>query len=547
MVYKTLSLVVVLLILATGCATTPAASPSAGGPATKASQPANSSTAPGTSATTAKQQTGPAGTLTSAISSFGDDTMDPMLGGASNSTLTYPMFEMLANYDEKGNLVPVLAESWSLSDDGKVWTIKLRKGIKFHNGDEMTSADVKFSIERLISEKAKAAATPTVRAVIGSIATPDDYTVVITTKDVTTTLMDLLAGGIVVTPKKYIEANGDAYFADHPVGTGPWKFISHTPGSSVELEAVANHWRITPAFQKLTIKLVPEETTRLAMLKRGEVDIAEISIDSTDQLKADGFETRSPVQESQPVEYLGGTWVGTDMPAQDLRVRQAMSLAINREELAKTFFKGYATPAVRVKMGPSSYGWDPSWQPDPYDPVKAKQLLAEAGYPGKFKEATITLWSHQLLSYMPQFVQIISGYWEAVGIKTKITPIDFAAMRVMYLAKPPDPKIVGTAYPFGEGSQGNPLMSILNAYGSKGVNSNLNDPAWDDLYNKVLAERDPDKKLQLTRQLMNDGYNHYSIITTVNVKTLYAVGKRIGEWKILTGALGSMYEGIQPK
>ncbi len=548
MVYKALSLVIVIIIVTTGCASGPAAAPTAPATTKAPAEQAKPTTAPASATTSKPQSTGPTGTLTSAIASFGDDTLDPMLSGASNhAALIYPMFEMLANYDEKGTLVPILAESWSLSDDGKVWTLKIRRGVKFHNGDPMTAADVKFSIERMISDKAKAAATPTIRPVIAKIDAPDDSTVLITTKDVTTTLIDLLTGGIVVMPKKYIEEKGDAYFADHPVGTGPWKFVSHTASSSLDLEAVPNHWRMTPAFQKLTIKLGPEESTRLAMLKRGDVDVIEISLDGTDQLKADGFETRSPTNEAQPVLYLGGTWVGNDMPTQDIRVRQALSLAINRDELGKTFFKGFATPTAKVKMGTTSYGWDPSWKADQYDPAKAKQLLAEAGYPSKFKEPTITIWSHQNQTYIPQFVQIISGYWEAIGVKTKVTPIDFAAMRAMYIAKPVDPKIVGTAYPFGEGSQANPLMSIVNAYGSKGVNSNLNDQAWDDLYAKVLAERDESKKLQLTRQLMNDGYNHYSIITTVNVKTLYAVSKKIGQWKILTGSLSGMYEGIQPK
>ena len=200
-------------------------------------------------------------------------------------------------------------------------------------------------------------------------------------------------------------------------------------------------------------------------------------------------------------------------------------------------------------MGPNSFGWDPSWKSEPFDPSRAKQLLAEVGYPEKFKDPVITLWSDQGQAWIPQLIQIMSGYWEAVGIKTRITPVDYATMRSMFVAKPVNPRIVGSVYPFNEGAQGNPLTSIANAFGSKGVNSNLNDPAWDALYSQVLQERDETKRMELTRQLMDEGYKHYTIILTVNVKQVYGVSQRVGDWRLpyLTVGLGSAYAGLQPK
>lgn len=489
-------------------------------------------------------------TLVSAVSTFADDTLDPKMSGAVNhGALLYPMYEQLATYDSQGGLVPQLAESWSVSPDGKVWSIKLRKGIRFHNGDEVTSADVKFSIESLTSAGARTAVAPALRPVIEKIETPGPFEVTITTRNVTTILMDLLVGGAVIMPAGYVRDKGEEYFAEHPVGTGPWRFLSHTPGAMVEFEAVKDHWRLKPAFKRLVIKLVPEESTRMAMLKRGEVDVINVTLDRIDELKAAGFEYRTAGYDSQPVIYLGGTWVGNDMPTQNIKVRQAMALAINREELAQTFFKGYATPSIRLKMGPGSFGWDPSWKPEPYDPVKARQLLAEAGYPGKYRDPVINLWSHQSQVWIPYLVQIVSGYWEAVGIRTRITPIDYATLRNMFIARPVHPKIVGSAYPFNEGAQGNPMLSILNAFGSTGVNANLNDPEWDALYFKVLEERDESKREELARQLMDKGYEHYSIILTVNAKQIYGVSNRIGEWRLpypVVG-LGSAYAGMQPR
>jgi peptide/nickel transport system substrate-binding protein len=490
----------------------------------------------------------PWGTLTSAVANFGEDTLDPMLGGTSNyQALIYPLFESFVTDDGKGRLVPLLTEKWSLSADGKVWTFKLRKGIKFHNGDEFTSSDAKFSLERLISPKSRASVASILRPVVDRIEAPDPGTLLIATKEVTANLPELLTGGFVVMPKKYIEEKGEAYFAEHPVGTGAWKFVQREAGTALELEAVPRHWRITPAFQKLVIKLVPEQSTRLAMLKRGEVDVVDISPDATEEVQAAGFQTRALNDVIQPVLYVAGTYLQTGLPTQDPKVRQALSLALDREELAKSFFKGHAKPAVRVKMGPHSQEWDPSWKPDPYDPRKAAQLLAEAGYPAKFKDPVVNLWSFQApgASWMPQLIQIVAGYWEAVGVKTKITPIDFGAMRALYRARPIDPKLPGSVYPFPERAQPFPLMSIANAFASTGINSLLRDQAWDDLYVKVLGERNDKERLKLTRQLMNQAYNHFACIPVVNVEQLYAVGSRVGQWQALVPYLGQAYEAIQ--
>jgi peptide/nickel transport system substrate-binding protein len=556
MTRKSFGLVVVLLAIpavwaGNAGAEQPTANAGAGSPALAqaskpgARPPAGKAKPPAAAAT---PRAAPAGALTSALSNFGEDALDPMLGGTSNyQALIYPMFEQLVGDDGKGHLRPLLAESWSLSADGKVWTFKVRKGIKFHNGDELTSADAKFSMERLSSAKSRTSIAPILRPVIDRIEAPDPATLLVITKEVTAILPELLTGGLVVMPKKYIEEKGEAHFAEHPVGTGPWKFVQHEAGASLELEVVAGHWRITPAFQKLLIKLVPEQSTRIAMLRRGEADIVDISPDATDEIHAAGLQTRALNDVSQPVLYVAGTYLQGGLPTQDPRVRRALSLAIDREDLSKNFFKGHAKPAARVKMAAYSQGWDPSWKPEAYNPPKAVQLLAEAGYPAKFRDPVVNLWSYQApgASWMPQLIQIVAGYWEAVGVKTKITPIDFGAMRALYRAKPIDPKLPGSVYPFNERAQPFPLMSIVNAFGSAGVNSLLRDPAWDDLYLKVLGERSERERLNLTRQLMNQGHDHYACLVTANVEQLYAVGNRVGQWQALVPYIGQVYEAVQ--
>ena len=179
--------------------------------------------------------------------------MDPNL----QTTFEYALYEHLIGIDEEGNFVPELAESWTVSEDGLVWTFDIREGIKFHNGDDLTSADIKFSIERIMTEGSMSPWIGQYSATIDTVETPDDYTVVITNKIVDYMFYTAIWGCPIV-PKNYIETNGDEYFNENPIGTAPWKFVELVPGVSIEFEAVPNHWRITPAYETLLVELVPE-------------------------------------------------------------------------------------------------------------------------------------------------------------------------------------------------------------------------------------------------------------------------------------------------
>src|SRR5256712_8820829 len=175
-----------------------------------------------------------------------------------------------------------LAGKWESSADHRRWTFHLRKGVKFHNGDEMTSEDVKFSLQRAMSKRSTTGYAGPLRMLIVDIETPAPDRVVIVTKDPTLIIPTYLSRSLstegMILPKKYLEAAGDDAFAQKPVGSGPYKFVEQVTGSHIKLAAVDNHWRIgVPRFKTVTFKLVPEETTRIALLRRGEVDIADVS------------------------------------------------------------------------------------------------------------------------------------------------------------------------------------------------------------------------------------------------------------------------------
>lgn len=553
MVYKVLSLVMAALVILSGCATAPAATPTTAAKATAttakpaASDPTKQTTQESKPA--AKPASGPSGTLVSAISSFAEEAWDPVIATLGDSNPLVPqIFEWTITPNAKGELVAGLAESWSLSADGKTWTYKIRKGIKFHNGDEMTAEDVKFSVERYMKPESKNPWAPMYRKTIDRIEIPDPYTMVIHAKIVDAPFA-ITGFGMFVVPKKYIEEKGEKYFQENPVGTGPWKFVKRDPGSSIEYEAVPNHWRITPAFQKLIIKLVPEESTRMAMLKRGEVDVIEISLDSIDEMKSAGFELRYGINPNQVGMGFPATWMDTGQPVMDVRVRKALSLAINREEMSQTFFKGFATPSIIRSMSPHTWGFDPSWKPDPYDPQKAKELLAEAGYPSKFKDPVVTVWARKVMGagWLDKWSELMAGYWEAVGVKTKVTPIDNAALSNMARGVPPDQKVWGTAVPGTLGNGPHMVYHIYNQYGKTGAGPLLQDDEMEDLYMKVFNEVDENKRIEIYRKAMVLGREKAVALPAVDVKLVYAVSNKVGDWTGYAVALGRQYESIQHK
>jgi len=436
------------------------------------------------------------------------------------------IYDPVVTYDLQGEAIPALAESWTLSPDGKTWTFKIRKGVKFHNGDELTSADFVFSLQRFMSPESTNPWSPTFRRTFDRMEAPDAYTWVLRTLAPEPFITAALAAFQIV-PKNYIEKNGVDYFRKNPVGTGSWKFVKFTSGVSLELEAVKDHWYRTPAFEKAVIELVPEESTRIAKLKRGETDIAPVSIDRAIEMQRNGFALQPLVLPSVLVVTFPGIWL-TDGPTSDVRVRQAMSFAINRQEIVNTFFRGFGKPGGSFFMSPQTWGWDPNWQPDPYDQAKAKELLAAAGYPGKFKDPVIKVYA-TTVNWIPDFMQLLAGYWDAVGIKLQLVPIDNAKLNSMVLVRGSQ-GIIGTVVPALTPAAQNNVYQSNNLYTSKGVRTTGNDPKLDDLFARMSVEVDPNTRKALFREFQEYGRSLYIAVGTVQAFDQLALGPSVGEF-----------------
>ncbi len=250
-----------------------------------------------------------------------------------------------------GNLMaPSLAESWTVSADQRVYDFKLREGLKFHNGDPFTADDVKFSF---------------LRSKVGKV------------------LKDRVTGAGWIVPKKYVERVGDDGFKKQPVGLGPYKFVSHTPGIELVMEAFEGHWRKVPSVKRLVFKTVPDPTTRAAMLKNGEVDVAYmLDAPAAMELKRDPS-LRLGFSGAIGVHYLDffDQW-DPKSPWHDRRVRLAANHAIDRRGLSESETLGASRPTG--SMAPRKFDFTLPLEPYAYDPPRAKKLLAEAGYPNGF-------------------------------------------------------------------------------------------------------------------------------------------------------------------
>jgi peptide/nickel transport system substrate-binding protein len=319
-----------------------------------------------------------------------------------------------------------LVRDWDISADGTVYTFYIRKGVKFHNGDEVTAHDAKYSLERLALPGTKASYALGVLKVIKSLEVMDDYSLRITLYKANVPFIYDVSQVIgcegMVVSKKYIDEVGEEKFARNPIGSGPSRFKEHSEGSYLRYEAVDNHWLIgVPKFKEVYFRYVTEEGTRVGMLQTGEADVIDVSRDRVAEVKRAGAANNTKPRFSFLVMYFHGMGE-KGAPLNDVRVRKAISLAVNREEMAKRFLHGYGRPTSCHTA--DLIFKEEKCQPFPFDPVEPKRLLAEAGYPNGFK---INMASFPRSGFPEQFIvgQSIASYLKDIGIEVSIQTMDW--------------------------------------------------------------------------------------------------------------------------
>jgi peptide/nickel transport system substrate-binding protein len=495
-------------------------------------------------------------TLIIALDTLGAQVMDPIADTrAPHAHYQAPVWDSLVGFDfEKGGIGPGVAERWERAADGKSWTFYLRKGQRFHNGDPLTAHDVKFSLERVMSPESISSGAATLRRNVERIDVVDDLTVRVHTKGVIPHFPASLSRAVfmegTVMPKKYIETVGPKGFREKPVGSGPWKFVRSVPGDRIEYEAVTYpHWRGTPQFKRMTLLLVPEQSTRLAMVRTGEAAIVSISPDALKEARSGGMKIVTVPGTMQAIYQFWGLYrpEAKGSPLTDVRVREALSLAIDRQQLIDHVMAKEARWPLPFTMYRYSIDVDvPRWEAWAktayrYDPARAKRLLAEAGHPNGFR---MTFWNTALpgTPFMIQIGEAVAGFWEKVGIKVDMRTVEWGVFDPM--GRGDQKNLVGTASMFRTAGRPEPSPRYGTSLRSKGVQHLLGDPKncpaicqeMDKLFDAAVSEGNDAKRFAAMNRMVEVGASTWTVVPLIEGMGYWAVNpKRVGQFKPIPG------------
>jgi peptide/nickel transport system substrate-binding protein len=432
----------------------------------------------------------------------------------------YAIHDALARPMPNQKIGASLAESWTESPDGLMYEFKLRRGLKFHNGDPLTAEDVKFSFERY-----KGAGAKELQTRVRQVDAVDPLTVRFRLErpwpDFMTFYGTTATGVGVVVPKKYFTQVGEAGFRKHPIGAGPYKFVSHTPGVEVMLEAYTGYWRRVPNVKKLVMKSVPDVDTRLAMLKTGEADIA-VALDGPQGIEV----RRDPRLTLVSSRHASIFWLefadqcDPKSPWHDKRLRQAVNLALDRKTTNEAACLGFCPPAGVIV--PRVMDFALQVEPPPYDPAKAKQLLAEAGYPNGLDAGEFVP-----IPGFPTVAEAALNYLNAVGIRMKMRPMERAAFYAAWQEK----KLHGV-FMTAAGNSGNAASRVAEFIYSKGSYAYGGYPDIDDLFQQQAGERDVKKREAQLHRIQQLTIDRAMFAPIMDLRALMGVGPKMADHTI---------------
>lgn len=467
--------------------------------------------------------------------------LDPRLGNPQTKLYLSLIFDHLVGVNAEGTEISKdtgVAMSWE-STDNKTWTFKLRPGYTFSDGTPLTSADVKFSIEQLTLPETLATYAGTIRANLDGVDAPAPDTVVIRLKAASFALPVLLSPlfGVegMVLPKDYATAQGKN-FATKPVGSGPYVLKSATAGSSFVLERRPDKHPVfgTPRYKTIELRQIAEDGARRAALEAHEVDLIDIDVSTLDPnaVKKEGFTIFEKPQSNLIQLHMHEQDQANSNPVSNEKFRQALALAINKDEINKVVYRGLGKMSG-TPIGSQAQGWT-QFSTYPFDVEKAKQLLQESGY----NKQPIDMYSFGIAGVPGQekTAEAIAGYWKNIGVVVNIKPIDFLSFRPIWFGKQLNggTNILGTSQTPGGATY--PTSNLT----CKGSLSDVCDTNLEKILTDMQAAgalADPKVYDDYIKKLNQYQYDHYNIISILEIGSFYAGDPKVvpAGWKLGEG------------
>jgi peptide/nickel transport system substrate-binding protein len=429
----------------------------------------------------------------------------------------YALHDALVKPMPGGIMTPSLAESWSLAKDGVTYEFVIRKNAKFHNGDPVTAEDVKFTFERY-----KGASAGLLKEKVKEIQTPAPNRVRIVLKEPWPDFMAFYGtsatGAAWIVPKKHIEKVGEAEYKKAPVGAGPFKFASFNPGIELAMDAFPDYWRKAPTVKRLVMRSIPDETTRAAAVKTGDVDVAFLFTGpvAADLQKSSGMKVVAPL-------LYGVYWLDfldqwdPKSPWHDRRVRQAASLAIDRQAVNQSEMLGLGKTAGAFV--PPEFDFALKLPAPAPDPRRAKQLLAEAGHPNGFDAGDLTP--------LPPYTTVgetVSSMLQAVGIRSRVRTMERATFLTTWREKKVRGLLIGAT-----GAAGNAAARLEPFFTKNGIYAYGSLPQIDDLFQRQARETDRKQREALLHQIQQIVSDQVLAAPIFQQGFLCAVGPRVAE------------------
>jgi peptide/nickel transport system substrate-binding protein len=455
------------------------------------------------------------------------ESLDPYLSYQfAGLSIHHNTFDYLLERDRDGRLVPGLAESWQTPDDHTL-ELHLRRGVKFHNGEDFSAESVQVSVARMLDTSLNSGVRSRFTS-IQDVKVVDPYTVQLVLSRPDPSLLDNLSNQMAMLPPKYTRDTGSSGIAQQPIGTGPYRFVEWKRDDHLTLEANESYWNGSakgrPRARTVTFRPVPSAATRLADLRAGQADIvANLTADQAKQLSSPQRLEKADVPGYQ---YVFFNTKLPNTPLQDKRVRQALNLAVDRNAIAQTLLGGHVQPLTQA-VGPLTPGYDASLQGFPFDPQRARALLAEANQPGFSLALDVTA------DGPSDVVQAVASQLGAVGVQVTIQTLDVGAFNDRWTAHNLDGLFFVRWNNFADPGT-LPLLA-----GCDGFLSFFCSPTADPFMKQAESTLDQAARgrdyQQAVQALNDDPFAIY--LSTLSV--LYGVGGRVADWK--PGSSGYLY------